>query len=333
MATCANHPQTGAAAYCRTCGKPLCDQCKRDVRGVIYCEECLAARVGDPAMAGAVPPPIPGTAATPGSGNPVLAAILGFLFPGVGAMYNGQFAKALVHVGIFILLIKLADETNGLFGLGIAAWVFYMAFDAYHTARARQLGMPTPDFIGINRLFGIKEDPRYAAAPVAGGEVAPESQSAPSCERGGVPAGAYWLIGLGCFFLLMNSGLFDIRWGRFMWEFVVIGVGFYLGFGRWTGTGSRRRCFCPCARCRMRYMTGPAMMITVGVLGLLAAMHILPWRNSWPLFLIVLGAIRLAQMSASAEGHVEYTPPAAGGPMPPPPPATAEPTSTTTGGV
>lgn len=332
MATCANHPQTGAAAFCRTCGKPLCEQCKRDVRGVIYCEECLAARVGDPAMAGAAVPPIPpGAAATPGSGNPVLAAILGFLFPGVGAMYNGQFAKALVHVGVFILLIKLTDDTNGLFGLGIAAWIFYMAFDAYHTAKARQMGMPAPDFIGINRMFGIKEDPRYASAPVVGGEVSPEMQPEAS-ERSGVPVGAYWLIGLGCFFLLMNSGLFDIRWGRYLWEFVLIGVGIYLGFGRWTGTSSRRRGFCSCARCRMRYMTGPAMLITVGVLGLLAATRILPWHNSWPLFLIVLGAIRLAQMSASAEGHVEYVPPAPGAPMPPPP-ATTESTSTTTGGV
>jgi hypothetical protein len=332
MATCANHPQTAAAAYCRTCGKPLCDQCKREVRGVIYCEECLAARVADPAMAGTAVPPIPPhAAATPGSGNPVLAAILGFLFPGVGAMYNGQFAKALVHVGIFILLIKLTDDTNGLFGLGIAAWVFYMSFDAYHTARARQLGMPAPDFLGLNRLFGIKEDPRYASAPAVGGEVATEPVPDAS-EVGGVPAGAYWLIGLGVFFLLANMDVFNLRLGRYLWEFVVIGVGLYLAFGRWTGTGSRRRGYCPCARCRMRYMTGPAMMITVGVLGLLAATHVLPWHNSWPLFLIVLGAIRLAQMSASTEGHVEYVPPAPGAPMPPPPATTVEPTSTT-GGV
>jgi hypothetical protein len=326
MATCANHPQTGAAAYCRTCGKPLCEQCKRDVRGVIYCEECLAARVGDPAAAGAVPP-IP---ATPGGANPVLAAMLGFI-PGVGAMFNGQFVKALVHVGIFILLIKLTDETNGLFGIAIAAWVFYMAFDAYHTARARQLGLPAPDFIGINRLFGIKEDPRYAAAPVASGEVAPELQPDVNVDRG-IPAGAYWLIGLGVFFLLANMNIFDFRLGRFLWEFLLIGLGIYLGFARWTGTGSRRRGYCPCARCRMRYMTGPAMMVTVGVLGLLATTRILPWHNSWPLFLIVLGAIRLAQMSASSEGHVGYVPPMPGG-QAPPPPASTEQSSTTTGGV
>ena len=46
---CANHIEVPAAAYCRTCGKALCANCTRDVRGVIYCEECIAARLNDPA--------------------------------------------------------------------------------------------------------------------------------------------------------------------------------------------------------------------------------------------------------------------------------------------
>ena len=332
MATCANHPQTGATAYCRTCGKPLCDHCKRDVRGVIYCEECLAARVGDPAMAGAAVPPIPPAAApVVGGSNPVAALILGFI-PGVGAMYNGQLAKGLIHIGIFVLTIVFTSQVSDFFGFAIPAWIFYMVFDAYQTAKARQLGLPDPDFLGLSRTFGLREMTPYNAAAGAAG-VSGEVQMQGEPENRGVPAGAYWLIGLGIFFFIANTDLFNIRWGRFMWEFVVIGVGIYLGFGRWTGTSVRRRGLCTCARCRMRYMTGPAMMITVGVLGLLAATRILPWHNSWPLFLIVLGAIRLAQMSASAEGHVEYIPQAPGTPMPPPPPATTETTSTTTGGV
>ena len=35
---CANHPDIAPVAYCRTCGKPLCANCTRDVKGVIYCE-------------------------------------------------------------------------------------------------------------------------------------------------------------------------------------------------------------------------------------------------------------------------------------------------------
>ena len=54
---CATHNDTAAVAFCRTCGKPLCGTCTRDVRGVIYCEPCLAARLeGTAPAAGFVPP-------------------------------------------------------------------------------------------------------------------------------------------------------------------------------------------------------------------------------------------------------------------------------------
>ena len=53
---CANHSNIAAVAFCRTCGKPLCAACTRDVRGVVYCEPCLAARLdGTVAAAGFVP--------------------------------------------------------------------------------------------------------------------------------------------------------------------------------------------------------------------------------------------------------------------------------------
>ena len=51
---CATHEDTAAVAFCRSCGKPLCGQCTRDVRGVVYCESCLAAR-----MEGAAPATVP----------------------------------------------------------------------------------------------------------------------------------------------------------------------------------------------------------------------------------------------------------------------------------
>ena len=43
---CANHADASAVAYCRTCGKALCANCTRPVRGVIYCEDCLGAKDG-----------------------------------------------------------------------------------------------------------------------------------------------------------------------------------------------------------------------------------------------------------------------------------------------
>src|SRR2546426_7264734 len=95
---CANHADISAVAYCRTCGKPLCANCTRAVRGVIYCENCLATRLEGVLPPAAPGPPLsgtPGPAPLPGSGpNPALAGILAGFFPvGVGAVYTGQYAK------------------------------------------------------------------------------------------------------------------------------------------------------------------------------------------------------------------------------------------------
>lgn len=46
---CASHLDGSAVAYCRVCGKALCARCTRPVRGVIYCEDCLGAKMeGNP---------------------------------------------------------------------------------------------------------------------------------------------------------------------------------------------------------------------------------------------------------------------------------------------
>ena len=42
--------------------------------------------------------------------------LLGFI-PGVGAMYNGQFAKGVVHLIVFAVLVSLSDHVSGVFGL------------------------------------------------------------------------------------------------------------------------------------------------------------------------------------------------------------------------
>ena len=83
-----------------------------------------------------------------GAPSPGLAAFLG-LIPGVGAMYNGQFVKGLIHVMIFAVLVSAA-HVYGIFGLLIAGWIFYQSFEAYHTAKARRDGEPLPDPLGLN---------------------------------------------------------------------------------------------------------------------------------------------------------------------------------------
>src|SRR5580700_647961 len=156
---CATHTDIAAVAFCRTCGKPLCGNCTRDVRGVVYCEPCLAARLeGTVPAAGFVArptayPPV-GAAPRPSSGhgpNPALAGILAGFFPfGVGAVYCSQYAKGLAHLVIFVLMIVgLSSNVPGfvdvVLGLSMGFFYFYQIIDAVRTARAIQLGQPVPD--------------------------------------------------------------------------------------------------------------------------------------------------------------------------------------------
>jgi TM2 domain-containing membrane protein YozV len=149
---CAQHTETAAVAYCRNCGRALCELCKRDVQGIIYCESCLAARMHGTAAGAEALPSRPPEPASPG-----LALFLGFI-PGVGAFYNGQFLKGFVQVGIFGTLIWLNNHVLGdIAGVLVAAWYFYMVFDAYITARARKYGQPIPDPLGLNAILEGKE--------------------------------------------------------------------------------------------------------------------------------------------------------------------------------
>jgi TM2 domain-containing membrane protein YozV len=195
---CANHPETPAVAYCQFCGKPLCAQCVHKVNDIVSCEPCLAARVAafSAGTAGRVHftqgpgyqnIPIDPLDAHPWGTEPWVAFCLGWI-PGVGSMYNGQFAKGIAHVLIFVLLIDLA-KYNGLIGLLIAAWVFYQVFDAYQTAVARREGLPLPNPLGLNnvgQLFGARLHGPYAgvnpAAPIPPVPPAPPAatESAPA---------------------------------------------------------------------------------------------------------------------------------------------------------
>jgi TM2 domain-containing membrane protein YozV len=236
---CANHPDAPAVAYCRTCGKPLCNVCARDVGGAISCEQCATAQAYGTVPPGVVVPPPPPAGPPPGTPRPKVAAILGII-PGVGAMYNGEFAKGFLHVLIFAVLILMTKDINGIFGLGIAAFVVYMPIEAYKTARARELGLPAPDPFGFNSLFGSPQGPsRPAGAPPNAGRAAtdassfvpnaPNTPNPPVVVEGGhsrVPVGAVVLIGLGVLFLLNEMDLlhFDRIIARF-WPLILIALG------------------------------------------------------------------------------------------------------------
>jgi hypothetical protein len=179
---CVNHSGVNATVFCQNCGKPLCPACaKTAAGGQIFCDPCFTAWHGG--QQPFVPPPV-------GAPNPVLAAILG-LIPGVGAMYNGQMIKGLIHVLIFAVLVSAA-HVYGIFGLFIAGWVCYQVFEAYHTAKARRDGEPLPDPLGLNELTnamgagGRMNQGPYQGMPPGG--MPPASGPGPS---GTGPTGAY----------------------------------------------------------------------------------------------------------------------------------------------
>ena len=150
------------AGFCQDCGRPLTRETARVVGTGVFCEPCLQVRLagGAPGSApysapGAPPPPPTSPVGTmppaPGQPSPALAGVLG-LIPGVGAMYNGQFAKGIAHIAIFAVLSFLSDHVSGIFGIMMAGWVFYQIFDAIHTARARRDGLPLPNTFGLNDI-------------------------------------------------------------------------------------------------------------------------------------------------------------------------------------
>jgi hypothetical protein len=86
------------------------------------------------------------------------------------------------------------------------------------------------------------------------------------------------------------------------------------------------RCHCP--RCKIRSLLGPAVIVTVGILFLLQQMRggYFDFGNTYPVILVVIGAILLASALAPMDGHISSNVPQQV--PPPPPPAAPGPTQT-----
>ena len=202
--------------YCRACGKALEETTVRNAHGTIYCAEHVPAE-STPATeppspyTATVPPPLANAAVSPG-----LAFLLGMI-PGVGAIYNGQYAKGLVHVIILGLMISILSSgaTRGLeplIGLMLSAFWFYMAFEAYHTARKRREGHPVDEF---SSLVPLRGGSKFPVAPVL-------------------------LIALGVLFLLHNLDILELRRVMRYWPVALIVLGAYMLYIRVSGAEENR---------------------------------------------------------------------------------------------
>lgn len=85
----------------------------------------------------------PGAGTSAGEKSPLIAFLLG-LIPGLGAAYNGQNVKALVHFVALAGLWTMADifpkPLGIIFALGSIAFYFYSLFDAWRSAQRQRAG-------------------------------------------------------------------------------------------------------------------------------------------------------------------------------------------------
>jgi hypothetical protein len=226
----------------------------------------------------------------------------------VGAVYNGQYAKGLVHLGIFIFLVvalssNLSDPVAAALGIFMGFFVVYQIVDAVRTAKAIQAQQPPPDPFGLATLFSPGPSPRSATSEIS------HSRS--------IPAGALVLIVLGILFLLRNLDIWFLR-ADVLWPLVLIGIGVWLWAKRVESSGG-------ITRSNARGLVGPAILITLGAQFLLNNLRVLNWDRTWPLLLVVIGVILAVERSSRGSSGSQLPPP-----PPPPPPGPAGPETPTT---
>ncbi len=152
------------ALFCRNCGRGLTEE-EKSAAGTVYCSSCAPAF-----KAAAAPPPLPSSPAggVPNpSVSPGLAFLLGLL-PGVGAIYTGQYAKGLTHAFIFGMFVTAMERMHGgepLVALVMSGFYFYMPFEAYHTAKKRQMGEPVDELSSLFKIGGSPD--AFPWGPVA----------------------------------------------------------------------------------------------------------------------------------------------------------------------
>ena len=204
---CSIHSDAPAVAFCRACGKALCEDCRRVAGGTVYCAEHA------PEPGASAPPAEPYRTSPPaGPTHPGLAFVLGFI-PGVGAIYNGQYVKGLVHALIFGLMVSIlesnaADGLEPLVGILLAAFIIYMAFEAHHTAQQRQRGESVDEFSSVFHA-----------------------------RQGHSSTGAVALIIIGAVFLLNTLDIVELRHVLRFWPVLLIALGVNMLHSRMSNTG------------------------------------------------------------------------------------------------
>jgi hypothetical protein len=141
----------------------------------------------------AVPPP-PRGENVQSAGRAAFCAVI----PGIGAVYNRDYVKGVVHFSIFAGLIVIAKEVGFVFGLAAFAFYIFTIIDAYRSA----------EHLSRMRLQ------------------APEAQNGPAEIN--FPLWGGILVLMGVLFLLDNLGAIRLQSIVAFWPLIFIGIGLYL---------------------------------------------------------------------------------------------------------
>src|SRR6476660_7269875 len=152
MMYCSYHAKNPAVVQCNQCARGLCPACDHRVRGFPFCQDCIVAGVELLRHSKSTPSHI-----VRRKSSPFVATLLSFV-PGLGAAYNGQTSKAIVHFAIFASFFQMAVLTQGLlfFVLGVLGTWLFAAIDACRTAQLMRAGL-SPDAeedVIARRLYG-----------------------------------------------------------------------------------------------------------------------------------------------------------------------------------
>ena len=105
MMYCGYHAKNPAVVQCNQCARWLCPACDHRVRGFPFCQDCIVQGVELLRHHSSSHP----TNILKRKSSPFVATLLSFV-PGLGAAYNGQTSKAIVH---FASLVFRARRLKG----------------------------------------------------------------------------------------------------------------------------------------------------------------------------------------------------------------------------
>jgi predicted membrane protein len=121
---CSYHPAVEFQEGCNICNKPLCSDCTCKIKGRVYCQDCLAQSAEWLATVKRLRLPA----------DAPQRAVWCSIIPGMGAVYNNEYLKAVAYFAVFASLIMMGNSVHGIFGFGAFTFLVFTMFDSYRTA-------------------------------------------------------------------------------------------------------------------------------------------------------------------------------------------------------